>query len=71
MKVVAMLALMLALIGCSTTPSKLERIEALEVSSASQQTQINQNTGAIQLNTQSIIDTNMRIDRMFKKAMMK
>lgn len=71
MKALGILVLVIFISACSTTPSKLERIEALEGSSASQQTQINQNAGAIQLNTQGIIDTNIKIDRMFEKSQYK
>jgi hypothetical protein len=58
-------------VGCSNTPSKLQRIEALEGSSASQQTQIDANSEAIDVNSAAIIDTNIKIDRMFEKAQYK
>jgi len=71
MKSVILVVSMLAIAGCSNTPSKLQRIEALEGASASQQTQINQNKAAIETNKQTITNVNTKIDRMFLKAMYK
>jgi hypothetical protein len=71
MKLTIITALLLTIIGCSTGPSKLQRIETLEGASASQQTQINQNKDAIEVNSAAIIDTNIKIDRMFEKALYK
>ena len=57
--------------GCSNTPSKLQRIEALEGASSSQQNQINQNKAAIETNKQTITNVNTKIDRMFEKSQYK
>ena len=71
MKSVILVVSMLAIVGCSNTPSKLQRIEALEAASSSQQSQINQNKAAIETNKQTITNVNTKIDRMFEKAMYK
>ena len=71
MKVVILTVAMLAIVGCSNTPSKLQRIEALEGSSASQQTQINNNKEEINQNRMDIRDNQIRIDRMFEKSQYK
>jgi hypothetical protein len=71
MKYLVLVVAMLAIVGCSNTPSKLQRIEALEGSSASQQTQIDANSDAIELNSAAIVDTNIKIDRMFERAQYK
>ena len=69
MKYLVIAVTLLVMAGCSNTPSKLQRIEALEGASASQQTQINQNKDAIEINKQTITNVNTKIDRMFEKAM--
>ena len=71
MKVVILTVAMLAIVGCSNTPSKLERIEALESENAVQQTQIQENMKNINENEAAIEDTNIKIDRMFEKAQYK
>lgn len=71
MKYIAIAVAILVMAGCSNTPSKLQRIEALEGASASQQTQINQNKAAIETNKQTITNVNTKIDRMFLKSQYK
>ena len=71
MKSVILVVSMLAIVGCSNTPSKLQRIEALEAASSSQQSQINQNKAAIETNKQTITNVNTKIDRMFEKSQYK
>ena len=66
MKYLVIAVTLLVMAGCSNTPSKLQRIEALEGASASQQTQINQNKDAIEINKQTITNVNTKIDRMFE-----
>ena len=71
MKYLVIAVTLLVMAGCSNTPSKLQRIEALEGASSSQQSQINQNKAAIETNKQTITNVNTKIDRMFEKAMYK
>ena len=71
MKYLVIAVTLLVMAGCSNTPSKLQRIEALEGASSSQQNQINQNKAAIETNKQTITNVNTKIDRMFEKAMYK
>ena len=71
MKYLVIAVTLLVMAGCSNTPSKLQRIEALEAASSSQQSQINQNKAAIETNKQTITNVNTKIDRMFEKAMYK
>ena len=71
MKYLVIAVTLLVMAGCSNTPSKLQRIEALEGASASQQTQINQNKDAIEINKQTITNVNTKIDRMFEKSQYK
>ena len=70
MKYLVILATILV-IGCSTAPSKLERIEALENENAVQQSQIQENMKNINANTQAIEDQDTKIDRMFEKSQYK
>jgi hypothetical protein len=71
MKYLVLVVAMLAIVGCSNTPSKLQRIEALEDQNVVQQVQIDANSEAIDVNSAAIVDTNIKIDRMFEKAQYK
>ena len=71
MKYLVIAVTLLVMAGCSNTPSKLQRIEALEGASSSQQSQINQNKAAIETNKQTITNVNTKIDRMFLKSQYK
>lgn len=71
MKYLVIAVTLLVMAGCSNTPSKLQRIEALEGASSSQQSQINQNKAAIETNKQTITNVNTKIDRMFEKSQYK
>ena len=62
---------LLAIVGCSTTPSKLERIEANEASILNLNAQVNSNKINIERNRKGIDDTNIRVDRMFEKSQYK
>ena len=71
MKYLVLVVTLLVVAGCSTSPSKLERIEALEAENAVQQTQIQKNMQNINENRMGVRDNQIRIDRMFEKAMLK
>ena len=67
----SILVLVLFVAGCSTAPSKLERIEANEKAISSLQSQVEANSNAIEVNKQTITNVNTKIDRMFLKSQYK
>ena len=71
MKLVLITLAMLALIGCSTAPTKLERIEANEAAIVNLQSQIDVNSKRIDVNTRMNGNMNTKIDRMFEKSQYK
>ena len=71
MKLVILAVAMLAIVGCSNAPTKLERIEANEAAINDLTAQVESNSDAIEVNKQTITNVNTKIDRMFEKAMYK
>ena len=71
MKLVLITLAMLALLGCSNAPTKLERIEANEKAIVNLQSQIDVNSKRIDVNTRMNGNMNTKIDRMFEKSMYK
>jgi hypothetical protein len=71
MKVVILAVSMLAIVGCSTAPSKLERIEANEAAISGVQSQVDANSKAIEINKTMNGNMNTKIDRMFEKSQYK
>jgi hypothetical protein len=71
MKYIAIFVAIIAISGCSTAPSKLERIEANEAAISALQTDVESNSKAIEINKQTITNVNTKIDRMFEKSQYK
>ena len=73
MKYLGIAVIMLALVGCSNTPSKLERIEANEAAISASETAILE----LQTRPDPVVDTscpascNEKIDRAFEKSQYK
>ena len=71
MKLIAIAVAMLAIVGCSSTPSKLERIEANEKAINDLTAQQQEDRADIETNRTAIGNMNTKIDRMFERAMIK
>ena len=70
-KSISILALALFVSACSSTPSKLERIEANEAAISALQGKVKENSEAIEANTDLIADQEIKINRMFEKSQYK
>ena len=71
MKTVIITLAMLAIVGCSNAPTKLERIEANEAAINDLTAQVEENSKRIDVNTRMNGNMNTKIDRMFEKSMYK
>ena len=71
MKTTILVVAMLAIVGCSNAPTKLERIEANEAAITDLQSKVDANSKAIEINKTMGGNLNTKIDRMFEKAMYK
>ena len=61
----------LVMAGCSTAPTKQERIEANEAAINDLTAQVEENSKRIDVNTRMNGNMNTKIDRMFEKSMYK
>ena len=71
MKLVLGAIILAALIGCSNTPSKLERIEANEKAINDLTAQQQEDRADMDTNRTAIGNMNTKIDRMFEKSQYK
>ena len=71
MKYITIAVAILVMAGCSTAPTKLERIEANEAAINDLTAQVEENSKRIDVNTRMNGNMNTKIDRMFEKSMYK
>ena len=71
MKYIAIAVAILVMAGCSTAPTKLERIEANEAAINDLTAQVEENSKRIDVNTRMNGNMNTKIDRMFEKSQYK
>jgi outer membrane murein-binding lipoprotein Lpp len=71
MKLIVIAVTMLVLIGCSSAPSKNERIEANRVAIESLDSKVRANAAGVKANRAANADTDTKIDRMFEKSQYK
>ena len=71
MKLIVIAVTMLVLIGCTSAPSKNERIEANRTAIEKLDSRVGANAQAVKANRAANANTNIKIDRMFEKSQYK